>query len=650
MLLMTLLIMTILAFIMLPYTFFSEITPLDASTMEARVFITNTVTLEPTGPGYRVDELEGALSWFPRDYPLQTVMTFTTEPHASRSDGFFMFSWSDPKVSNDLTVQSTIKTRNAIIPVRERIPFPITDVPQSAALYLGEGEIIDQSPEIRELAQELAAGKTDAYEVVFALADWTTRNVNYSLASLGAPASQRSSQVLMSRYGKCDELTSLFISMNRALGIPARFAAGYSYTNSDQFRKGWGGHGWAEVWFPEYGWVPFDVTYGEYGYLDAGHVLLKISPDAKENSIDYNARGLDFDMRTESLDIVITPTNLVEKREPEISLSLNAPVNLVGFGSTVLILATVENKRDYYVSTRLDLAKTTNTDMLSTDYENILLHPRETRTFPFLLKIDDDLQQGFLYEFPFRLHSMLGEDATMSISVQRDAPYYDRSAFDAELARYAQDAVDPVDFSVTCDQGTPSYPGKTVLHSCVLKGASTVEICGVPCKDPVRESGDFTLQTIDDRAGVFTRTYTARALGQQSSFFVTSRTIAPPNVSVVVVAPASATPDDAINAVITIDSDSELKDVRTAFMVRHATATQNLDTLDRPAKITFSLTGGALRPGTNTLDVTVTYKDELGTAYTKTATGSIELTGVTALDRVEFAFEDFGYWLSGIFS
>ena len=62
------------------------------------------------------------------------------------------------------------------------------------------------------------------------------------------------------RQGVCDELTGLFISMLRELGIPARFVSGVSYTNLPEFAKPWGGHGWAEVWFPDVGWVPFDVT------------------------------------------------------------------------------------------------------------------------------------------------------------------------------------------------------------------------------------------------------------------------------------------------------------------------------------------------------------------------------------------------------
>ena len=53
--------------------------------------------------------------------------------------------------------------------------------------------------------------------------------------------------------------------MARLLGIPARVAVGFT---SGRFEKGgWtvtdhDAHAWVEVWFPGYGWIPFDPTPG----------------------------------------------------------------------------------------------------------------------------------------------------------------------------------------------------------------------------------------------------------------------------------------------------------------------------------------------------------------------------------------------------
>ena len=97
----------------------------------------------------------------------------------------------------------------------------------------------------------------------------------------------------------------MLIALNRALGIPARFISGVSYTNSDLFTEKWGPHGWAEVYFPGYGWIPFDVTYGEYGFVDPTHIRLKESLDATEASTSYQWLSTNVDLKTAPLDFEV---------------------------------------------------------------------------------------------------------------------------------------------------------------------------------------------------------------------------------------------------------------------------------------------------------------------------------------------------------
>ena len=61
--------------------------------------------------------------------------------------------------------------------------------------------------------------------------------------------------------------------MLRMLGIPARVAAGF--TSGTYEDGGWtvtdhNAHTWVEVWFPGYGWLPFDPTPGR-GSLTASY-------------------------------------------------------------------------------------------------------------------------------------------------------------------------------------------------------------------------------------------------------------------------------------------------------------------------------------------------------------------------------------------
>ena len=142
---------------------------------------------------------------------------------------------------------------------------------------------------------------------MFILADWVQKNIEYDLNTLTAEAVKKSSWVFTYRQGVCDELTNLFISFLRSVGIPARFVTGTVYASIEGT---WNNHGWAEVYFPGKGWAPWDVTFGQYGWIDPTHLKLGDSVDSAESSIDYTWRSSHVEIRNEGLDI---STSLLEK-------------------------------------------------------------------------------------------------------------------------------------------------------------------------------------------------------------------------------------------------------------------------------------------------------------------------------------------------
>lgn len=62
---------------------------------------------------------------------------------------------------------------------------------------------------------------------------------------------------MQERVGDCSEFADLFVTLCRAQGIPARVCEGYLLEHVADTPK----HGWAEVYFEDYGWVPFDPFY-----------------------------------------------------------------------------------------------------------------------------------------------------------------------------------------------------------------------------------------------------------------------------------------------------------------------------------------------------------------------------------------------------
>ena len=67
--------------------------------------------------------------------------------------------------------------------------------------------------------------------------------------------------------GYCDYFASAMVVMARSVGIPARLAVGYAMGSYD-FQQGAyvvtekDAHAWPELYFPDYGWIPFEPTSG----------------------------------------------------------------------------------------------------------------------------------------------------------------------------------------------------------------------------------------------------------------------------------------------------------------------------------------------------------------------------------------------------
>jgi protein-glutamine gamma-glutamyltransferase len=90
--------------------------------------------------------------------------------------------------------------------------------------------------------------------------------------------------VTRTRDGYCQHFAGAMALMLRYLGIPSRVAAGFTSGRWNADTKRWvvsdrDAHAWVEVWFPAYGWLPFDPTPSR-GTLDAPYSEASASFDA----------------------------------------------------------------------------------------------------------------------------------------------------------------------------------------------------------------------------------------------------------------------------------------------------------------------------------------------------------------------------------
>lgn len=342
---------------------------------------------------------------------------FTSSPSASvKVNDKATFTWNE--INTDLLkfgVISNVKVNNDFIKIRRKINFPVNFSDEYKEFTLPT-KFIDIDEVISEKAHELVQGEEDLYFAVFNIADWVRNNVKYDLSTITAKAVQKSTWVYYNKRGVCDEITNLFISMLRSVGIPARFVSGTVYSN---LIGTWGNHGWAEVYFPDYGWVPFDITFGQYGWADPSHLKLSETADSGENSVEYSWRSKDVDI---NIDPLTLSTNL-DKSGNKFGSLFDLKISTVnenkfGFGSYVPIEVTATNLNDYYLGTIISMIKAP--ELVDVNFKNILLRPRETKSYYFIGKLQKNLSSDYEYTGDIEAVESFGRHAFYNILLKND--------------------------------------------------------------------------------------------------------------------------------------------------------------------------------------------------------------------------------------
>ncbi len=101
-------------------------------------------------------------------------------------------------------------------------------------------------PDIQHLAAEWTEGKSTVFEKVEAIYDKLDSDLEYLTLATGEPP-KNCLETWSQQTGGCDDQSILFISLCRAIGIPAWLVGGVLY---DPFYDVWVGHGWAQCLIP----------------------------------------------------------------------------------------------------------------------------------------------------------------------------------------------------------------------------------------------------------------------------------------------------------------------------------------------------------------------------------------------------------------
>ncbi len=114
---------------------------------------------------------------------------------------------------------------------------------------------------IKRRAKKIAGNETNPYLIAKKMYSYVVDETNYSHVphlALDVRNIPESIYVHKKRYGDCGAQSMYFCALLRSLGIPARSSGGWQLIPGIS-----GGHFWAEVYIPNYGWIPADTSVGQ---------------------------------------------------------------------------------------------------------------------------------------------------------------------------------------------------------------------------------------------------------------------------------------------------------------------------------------------------------------------------------------------------
>jgi len=187
---------------------------------------------------------------------------------------------------------------------------------------------------VMDLAQALTKDLETPYEKTVAIRDYL-RNLEYTLDIEAPPDGTDGVDYFLfeQEKGYCQYFASAMAVLLRACGVPSRMVAGYGpgeqqYDPGDITGRGPGAwqdlqqtfavrnsHSWTEVFFPGYGWIPFEPTpvrpiivRGEFVFPPQdteGGSDSTIGPDGAETGDPWNARLLGIPLGVALLAVVV---------------------------------------------------------------------------------------------------------------------------------------------------------------------------------------------------------------------------------------------------------------------------------------------------------------------------------------------------------
>ena len=125
--------------------------------------------------------------------------------------------------------------------------------------YLAPDKLVPTTGKLADIAAQQVQGHTGTMDSARALYDYVFATMKYDKTGTGWGRGD-AEWACDSKRGNCTDFHSVFISMARSQGIPARFEIGFPLPANKNSGDIPGYHCWAEFYDSHYGWVPVDIS------------------------------------------------------------------------------------------------------------------------------------------------------------------------------------------------------------------------------------------------------------------------------------------------------------------------------------------------------------------------------------------------------
>jgi len=226
---------------------------------------------------------------FETKFPIQNLSTPTNPIWVSRPADAFVYVNADGTVDlSHLKATPLIQAGDAYQVEASTATASVADLRAAGVEY--PEWIVDRylqlpdtiTPRTKELAQRLAAGLDNPYDIASTITEFLRRHLEYSDSVPPVPGNQEPVDWILFEHQKafCNYYATAEVVLLRSLGIPARLAVGYAEgqlvnISGDEFDRAFrvgapqvytfsvrhrDAHAWPEVYFPNIGWIEFEPT------------------------------------------------------------------------------------------------------------------------------------------------------------------------------------------------------------------------------------------------------------------------------------------------------------------------------------------------------------------------------------------------------